>query len=105
MQKKYTPHSYRNATATPLKEAIEGMFKAYHLDFKFNETLLLSCWAETMGTTIASRTTKLYIRNKILYAELSSAALKNDLNLSKAKVVALLNKAAGAEVLTDVVFK
>ena len=103
MYKKYANNS-RNATATPLKEAIESMFKAYNLDYKFNETLLLSCWKETMGNTIASRTTKLYIRNRILYAELSSAPLKNDLNLSKAKVVAMLNKAAGSEVLVDVVF-
>jgi len=105
MAKRYIADTRRNASATPLKEAIEEMFRAYKLDFKFNETHLLTYWTEIMGKTIATRTTKLTIRNKVLYVQLTSAALKNDLNLSKTKVIALLNKAAGSEVLTDVVFQ
>lgn len=104
MAKKFDLGSYRKSQATPLKEAIEGMLKAYKIDYKYNETALLNSWEEVMGKTISSRTTKLYIRNKILYVELSSAPLKNDLSLSKAKVIELLNKNLEKEIITDVVF-
>lgn len=104
MAKKYSNDTYRNANASPLKEAIESMLKAYRIDYKFNETLLITNWEQIMGKTIANRTGKIFIRSKVLYAEITSSALKQDLNMSKAKMIALLNEAAKVEVINDIVF-
>lgn len=88
-----------------IKDAIEALLKTYKLDDKMNEKKLISSWNEVMGKMIANHTTDLYIRNKQLFVSLDSAALKNELLLAKSKIVEMLNKAAGKEIINDVIFK
>ena len=57
-----------------------------------------------MGSAIASRTTRLYVRESTLYIELSSAPLRSELVNAKQKVIQLVNKEVGSEVISDVVF-
>jgi predicted nucleic acid-binding Zn ribbon protein len=105
--KPYKPYkdSSRSANATPLKEAIEAMLKAYKIEHKISETFIISSWEKIMGASIAARTGKIFIRNKILYAEINSSALKQDLSMAKQKMIDLLNKSAGSIIITDVVIK
>lgn len=88
-----------------IKEAIEALLKTYKLDDKLNEKKLISSWNEVMGKMISNHTTDLYIRNKQLFVSLDSAALKNELSLAKSKIVEMLNKASGKEIINDVIFK
>ena len=88
-----------------IKDAIEALLKTYKLDDKMNEKRLISSWNDVMGKMIANHTTDLYIKNKQLFVSLDSAALKNELLLAKSKIVELLNKSAGKEIINDVIFK
>lgn len=87
-----------------LKDAIDLLLKTYKLDEKLDEKKLISSWNNIMGKMIANHTTDIYIKNKQLIVHLDSAALKNELLLSKSKIITLLNEAAGKEVITDVKF-
>ena len=58
-----------------------------------------------MGKTISSRTTKLFFKQKVLYVELSSAPLKQELILAKVKILALLNEKVTEGTITDIVFR
>jgi hypothetical protein len=53
---------------------------------------------------IARETTHLYIKNRILYVKLNSPALRQELGYARAKLIKLLNKAAGSEVIGDIAF-
>ena len=57
-----------------------------------------------MGNTIASRTGKITLYNKKLKVKIESAPLKNELNLSKSKVLEVLEKELGKGVIEDIVF-
>ncbi|MCU0468644.1 MAG: DUF721 domain-containing protein [Arcicella sp.] len=94
----------RNTKALPLKDAIEDMLELYKLRSKFNETYIVAYWEQIMGLPISSRTTELYIQDKRLFVQLDSAPLRNELLLAKTKIVALLNKAVGEEIVSDVIF-
>lgn len=94
----------RKKDSLSIGEAIEHWMDQLRVRGKYKETFIIQNWEKIMGAPIAKRTTNLYIRNKKLYIHLSSAPLKNELNLSKQKVVELLNKAADDKVLEDVVF-
>ncbi len=94
----------RKATVTPLKEAIEQMLRVYKLQTKFNETYLVAFWEQMMGKSIASRTNRLYVREGTLYIEIESAPLRGELAGAKQKLVQLINKDMGSDVIDDVVF-
>ena len=105
MKKKYTPEgSGRKSEATPLKEAMQDLLKTYQLEGKFNETQLISSWETMMGATIAKRTGKIYIKDKKMFVELTSAPLKQELNMSKSKVMEMFNNRFNKNLIEEIVF-
>lgn len=94
----------RNNKALPLKQAIEDMLELYKLRFKFNETYIVAYWERIMGLPISSRTKEIYIKDKKLFVQIDSAPLRNELLMAKSKIVTLLNKEVGEEIIEEVVF-
>lgn len=94
----------RNTKSIPLKDAFDGFLKAYNLKSKFNETYLVTYWEKIMGVSIAQRTEKIYISKGTLYLRISSSPLAQELLLAKTKLISLLNKEIGEEIITDVRF-
>ncbi|HTL80522.1 MAG TPA: DUF721 domain-containing protein [Bacteroidia bacterium] len=86
-------------------EAIREMMQTYRLDGKLNELKILNSWEKVMGKTISKYTKKIYINNKILYVELESAALRQELSYAKTKVIGMLNAEAGTKVIEDIVLR
>lgn len=72
---------------------------------KLGESRIESSWAELMGPTVASYTTNLYIRNSVLFVQVSSAALRAELLIDRHRLLKRLNDHAGIDVLTDVVIR
>ncbi|HEY8402728.1 MAG TPA: DUF721 domain-containing protein [Cytophagaceae bacterium] len=104
MKSKYTYNGGRKSETISLKECIDNLLDAYKLRGKYNETHIINSWERIMGKAIASRTTKLLIRGEKMYVELNSAPLKQELNLSKSKIIKLLNDDLGVEVIKEINF-
>jgi predicted nucleic acid-binding Zn ribbon protein len=102
MKKDY--YNKRRAEISPLKEAIDEMLKAYKINGKMNETRVIESWGKLMGKSIESRTTDLKFRYKKLYVTLNSAPLRQELAMSKSKLIELLNKDFSDKVVEDVIF-
>ena len=94
----------RNTKTQPLKEAFESFLSTYNLQTKFDESYLVAYWEKIMGKTIASRTEKIYIRQGVLFISISSASLKQDLLMSKTRMIELLNEEAGKKIIQDIMF-
>ena len=104
-QKRKNSPFYRSGESTKLDSALEQMFEAYKIKGKTDQTTIISLWEELMGKTIASRTTKMFFKGKVLYVELSSAPLKQELILAKTKILTLLKDKVGKEAIDDVIFR
>ena len=94
----------RRTGISSVGEALEEMLRVYRLQQPFRETYLTHHWADLVGPGIASRTGRLHVRQGILYVEILSAPLRQELVLAKSKLLDLLNRQARAEVLSDIVF-
>ena len=79
-----------------------GTYLKRKLDGKLNEYKLIGIWQELMGPAIASRTDRMFIK-KDFYVNMNSAPLKHELNMSKAKVLKLINE-DGYDVIEDAKF-
>ena len=101
----YKNQSARSARAIPIKEALQNLFKEYHLDDKLKEKKLIHSWGRIMGKTVAARTGKVYIKDNVLFVYLTSAPLRNELTLSKDKVMELLEKESGKGIIDDISFR
>ncbi|MFM9839671.1 MAG: DUF721 domain-containing protein [Cyclobacteriaceae bacterium] len=84
-------------------QAIQQLLNRYHLKAKFDEANLLGSWERLAGKPVAKRTKKLYIRGKVLFVELESPSMKNDLNLHKSQIIEILQKEFGKDVVKEIV--
>lgn len=96
--------SKRKPGVTPLKDAIEQMFRTYQIKKGFDESYLSAHWEKIMGYTIASRTQKVYVNDRILYLQIESAPLRNELVHAKRKIIELINREMNMDLIEEVVF-
>lgn len=84
---------------------MKDYIREMNLEDKLNEISVINSWNDLVGRTIASRTVKIYIRDKILHVHLNSSVVRNELLMLRQSIVDKLNKKAGAEVIRDIVFR
>ena len=94
----------RKSQAISVGDGIKELLKFYQLESKFNETFVIAHWEKIMGKTIASRTDKVYFRDKRIFVKLSSSPLKKDLLLNKQRIIDLINTEIGDKIVEDVIF-
>ena len=92
------PHEFQH-----IGQAIRQLLKEYHLKPKFDEANVVASWERLVGTSIAKRTRKVFIRNHVLFVELTSPSLKHDLNYSKGHILDLFQKEFGKDSIKEVV--
>jgi predicted nucleic acid-binding Zn ribbon protein len=94
----------RKKEVSPLEDAFKDLLKAYRLEDTYQEKLLISSWPELVGKTIADRTSGLYIKEKKLFVKITSGPIKKELQLSKSKVLGLIETQVGKGIVEEVVF-
>ena len=87
-----------------LKQAIEALINNFKIKERLNETAIITEWERIVGKMVARHTSKIYIKNKVLFVELDSAALRNELGYAKTRLLAAINAEVKANVITDIVF-
>ncbi len=95
----------RNQNSVAIKEAIEGYFKALGMEDKVHQTRILSLWASLMGEAVDKRTTHKYIHDRVLYLEINSSVMRDELRQAKREIIEKVNAAAGCELITDIFLK
>lgn len=96
--------SSRRPGIKPFKEALDQMIDAYRLRATFDESYVVAHWEKIMGKTIASRTTKVYIKDGTLFLQIESAPLRQELVRAKAKIVELINSEMKTSLIKEVIF-
>lgn len=90
---------------TDLKAAIKAMLDHYKLKGKYQQTRIKQLWPELMGPSITQYTTDLRITRNVLYVNIRSAALKQELSMGTEKIRKMLNEELGEEYLKQVVIR
>ena len=88
-----------------ISEALDLITKDKRMTKGLTESVIKEKWAEMMGKTIAEHTTLLYVKDRILYLYFNSSVIKNEVNLSKHKVIEIVNETIGETTITEVIVK
>ena len=67
-----------------------------------NEVNVKQAWAEIMGNGVVAYTNAIVFKNGILYVQLTSSVLREELSYGRTKIVQMLNEHLGSEVVKDV---
>jgi len=90
--------------AQPIGKLVMQYLRQESLETPLYERRLLEAWNEVMGPAIASYTRELNIHNQVLFVNLTSSVLRQELMMGRRQLVARLNEHVGSQVITDIVF-
>lgn len=84
-------------------QAIRDMLNTYRLTNKYDEASIIESWEKLVGRPIASRTRKVYIKNKVLFVEFDSPTMRHDFSIHKTQVLEVFRKEFGDGVITEII--
>ncbi len=80
-----------------MKDVLQLMLKKYGLEEKYVSVRIKEAWRTLFGNGIANQCDGFYYKNGELTVRIQSAALRNDLSMSKTLLIERINQALGAE--------
>lgn len=89
----------------PLADVLRDYIKENNIGKKLKETDIVQSWEELLGKTIAHYTSNVVLRNRILFVEISSAVVKNELFMMREEIRRKINEKAGEELVDKIIFK
>lgn len=95
----------RRSKTISLAEALKDYIREMKLEGKLQEINIINSWEEIVGKSISSRTSRLYIKDQVLYIHLTSSVVRNELLMLREALKARLNEKAGSELIKDIVLK
>jgi predicted nucleic acid-binding Zn ribbon protein len=88
-----------------LKEVIERLLKAYKWEAGIDEAKLVNSWENIVGKIIAKHTTRLKVSNRILYINVDSSVIRNELMMSRSKLIDRINEEMGGKMIAEIVLR
>ena len=98
MAKRLNDH---NSLGDVLKEFIQ----TNNLQKGMDKIDVRDAWARLMGNGVNNYTRNIMLKNEVLYVELTSAVLREELSYGKEKIVKMINEELGREVVKDVILR
>jgi len=95
----------RRSNTQSLSDVLKEYIKSNHIERKLKEVDVVQSWENLLGKTIAKYTRNIYIRNKVLYVEISSSVVKNELFMMREEICRKINENAGEEIVRQMIFK
>jgi predicted nucleic acid-binding Zn ribbon protein len=93
--------SNTQSLASVLRECMRDM----NMDGKLKEVSVVQSWETLLGKPIAQYTRNIYLSKKILFVEITSPVVKNELFMMRETIRVRLNEQAGEEMVDKIVFK
>jgi hypothetical protein len=95
----------KRTASQPIGKILEAFFEDNpQMADKLAETRLINYWNNGMGPAISRYTGDLFIKKRVLYVQLKSAVLKNELMMHREQMIAKLNREVGRRVIDGIVF-
>lgn len=95
----------KRTESKPIGGEIMEYLRASGLETPLNEYRVIQAWPQEVGSALASYTGGLRIYNQVLYVNVSSAAVRNELMMRRTELLKKLNTRAGAQVITQIVLR
>lgn len=92
----------RKSNEASLGEIIREMIEQNRWQKGLNEVNVKQAWGEIMGNGVLAYTNGILFKNGVLYVQLTSSVLREELSYGRTKIVQMLNEHLGSDIVKDV---
>jgi predicted nucleic acid-binding Zn ribbon protein len=86
-------------------DILNQIIKTNKLESGLDQVSVIDAWKNLMGNGVNNYTRSVALRNNILYVELTSSVLREELSYGKDKIIKMINEELGKDVVKDVVLR
>ena len=86
-------------------EALSEFIGSNKLEKGLDKVNVQDIWAEQMGSGVNNYTTAIEFKNEVLYIQLSSSVLREELSYGKEKIISMLNEALGKPLIKKLILR
>ena len=69
----------RRSNVQNIGDVVNELLKNLNIDHKLKEVRLTNSWGEVLGNNVARSTTKIFIKNRVLFVYLKSSVIRSEL--------------------------
>lgn len=95
----------RRSKTISLSEALNDYISEMKIGGKLREIAIIDSWERIAGKAIASRTSKVTLRDGILMVYLKSSVVKNELMMIREAIREKINNEAGSEAIKEIILR
>ncbi|MDO4461899.1 MAG: DUF721 domain-containing protein [Bacteroidia bacterium] len=95
----------RIGSAQKMSDIVLAIMSENNMGRQMLEHRAIDLWKIVTGPTVLRATRNIYIKNGVMFVELNSSVIRNELIYSKRKVLENINNAVGQDVIQDIVFR
>ena len=88
-----------------MSDALKNFIDANRLQKGLDKVSIEDAWHSVMGNAISKYTTAIKLDREILYVQLSSSVLREELNYGKTKIIDMINLEMGKQIITKLVLR
>ncbi|HET8854311.1 MAG TPA: DUF721 domain-containing protein [Salinimicrobium sp.] len=88
-----------------ISDALQEFLQDNRLQKGLDKVHIREVWTSEMGSAIEKYTTGLKLEKEVLYVQLSSSVLREELSYGKEKIINMLNKKLGRELVKKIVLR
>ncbi|WP_339624347.1 DUF721 domain-containing protein [uncultured Winogradskyella sp.] len=95
----------RNNDNQPISDILKEFVDKNNLQSGLDKVNVRDAWVNLMGNGVNNYTTAIELKHQILYVQLSSSVLREELSYGNEKIIRLLNEAIGKDVIKKLVLR
>lgn len=97
--------SKRLSNENSVGEVLKQIISSNKLESGMNQVAVTDAWKSLMGNGVNTYTKQVTLKGSILYVDLTSAVLREELSYGKDKIIKMINDELGQEVVKQVVLR
>lgn len=95
----------RKSNTRQLSDVLREYVNSMKFDRKLKEVDVVQSWETLLGKMISGYTRNIYLSNGVLYVQISSPVVKNELIMMRDEIIEKLNEMAGERIVEKIVFR
>ena len=88
-----------------ISDVLKEFIETNQLQKGLDKVNVREAWEDMMGNGVNHYTTAIKLERDILYVQLSSSVLREELSYGKEKIINMLNEALGREIIKNLVLR
>ncbi len=95
----------RQGENNSISDVLKDFIQSNHLQKGLDKITANEAWHIVMGNAISKYTTAITLERDVLYIQLSSSVLREELSYGKEKIIKMLNDELGKKLITKLILR